>query len=96
MYSVRTVHSIFASNPFKNKLINIAFVSELAIILLVSLIPPVAGVLGLTQLSITQWAVVFGASMLIVPIVEFVKFCQKKTDEKKALQAKENAVEEDF
>ncbi|MBR1984831.1 MAG: cation-transporting P-type ATPase, partial [Clostridia bacterium] len=96
MYSVRTLHSIFASNPFKNKLINIAFVSELAIILLVSLLPPVAGILGLTQLSIAQWAIVFGASMLIIPIVEIVKFCQKKADEKKALELKESSVEDEF
>ena len=84
MYSVRTSHSIFASNPFKNKLLNIAFVSELAIILLVALIPPIAGVLNLTQLSFAQWAVVFGGSMLIIPIVEMVKFFQKKKDQKNA------------
>ena len=90
MYSVRTVHSIFASNPFTNKLLNIAFVSELAVILLVALVPPIAGVLALTQLSLAQWLVVFGMSMLIIPIVELVKFGQKKKDQK---LAKNNAIE---
>ncbi|MBQ9792797.1 MAG: cation-translocating P-type ATPase [Clostridia bacterium] len=84
MYSVRTNHSIFASNPFTNKLLNIAFVSELAIILLVSLVPPIAGLLSLTQLSLAQWLVIFGCSMAIVPIVEIVKLCQRKKDQRKA------------
>jgi Ca2+-transporting ATPase len=94
MFSVRTVHSIFASNPFKNKLLNIAFVSEVAIILLVALIPPVAGVLNLTQLSLVQWLIVFGCSMLILPVVEIVKFGQKKKDQRKALEQPVDSTDE--
>ena len=94
MFSVRTVHSIFASNPFKNKLINIAFISEIAIILLVALIPPVAGVLNLTQLSLVQWLIVFGCSMLILPVVELVKFGQKKKDQRKALEQPVDSTDE--
>lgn len=82
MYNVRTNHSIFASNPFKNKLLNLAFISELAIILVVSLIPPVANIFNMTQLSIAQWAVVFGISILIIPICEIVKLFQRLKDKK--------------
>ena len=94
MYSVRTLHSIFASNPFKNKLLNIAFVSELAIILFVALCPPVAGLLSLTQLSLVQWLIIFGCSLLIIPIVELVKLGQKKKDQRKALEEKSESVDE--
>ncbi|MBR4003089.1 MAG: calcium-translocating P-type ATPase, PMCA-type [Clostridia bacterium] len=94
MYSVRTLHSIFASNPFKNKLLNIAFVGELAIILLVALCPPVAGLLSLTQLSLVQWLIIFGCSLLIIPIVELVKLGQKKKDQRKALEEKSESVDE--
>jgi len=83
MYSVRTNYSIFASNPFKNKLLNIAFVIELAVLMLVALIPPVAGIMGLTQLSLVQWLIIFGASMLIIPIVEVVKLIQNSYEKKK-------------
>ena len=51
--------------------------------MLVALIPPVAGVMGLTQLNIVQWLLVFGASMLIIPIVEVVKLFQNLKDKKK-------------
>jgi len=94
MYSVRTLHSIFASNPFKNKLLNIAFVGELAIILFVALCPPVAGLLSLTQLSFVQWLIIFGCSLLIIPIVELVKLGQKKKDQRKALEEKSESVDE--
>ncbi len=90
MYNVRTNHSIFASNPFKNKLLNLAFISELAIILAVALIPPVANIFNMTQLSIAQWAVIFGVSILIIPICETVKFFQSLKDKK----AKQKQIEE--
>ena len=89
MYNIRTNHSIFSSNPFKNKLLNIAFVAELAMILIVSLIPPIANIFNMTQLSIAQWLVIFGVSILIIPICETVKFFQRLKD-KKAKQNIEN------
>lgn len=82
MYNVRTNHSVFASNPFKNKLLNIAFISELAMILAVSLIPPVANIFNMTQLSFAQWLIIFGVSVLIIPICELVKFFQRLRDKK--------------
>ena len=84
MYNVRTNHSIFTSNPFKNKLLNIAFVVELALLLLVALIQPIAGILNLTKLNLLEWLVVFGASTLIVPICEIAKVIQKAKDKKRA------------
>ena len=91
MYNIRTNHSIFSSNPFKNKLLNIAFVAELAMILIVSLIPPIANIFNMTQLSIAQWLVIFGVSILIIPICETVKFFQRLKD-KKTKQNIENNI----
>lgn len=84
MYNIRTNQSVFKSNPFKNKLINIAFVVELAVLLLVALVPPIAGVLGLTKLTLVQWLLIFGASIMIIPIVEVVKLIQNRRDKKQA------------
>jgi len=94
MYNVRTVHSIFSSNPFGNKLLNIAFIFEVCLLLPVALIPPVATVFGMTQLTLIQWLIVFGASAFIIPVCEVAKFIQYKKDQKKEIIIKEQSVNE--
>lgn len=84
MYNVRTNYSIFTSNPFKNKLLNLSFFVGLIILVCVTLIPPVAGVFGLTQISLTQWAITLGVSLLILPICEIVKLVANKIEKYKA------------
>lgn len=78
MFNVRGSHSLLKSNPFKNRLLNLAFFVEIALLMTVSLIPPVAAVFGMTQLSITQWLLVVAGSFLIVPICEIVKLFQNR------------------
>ncbi len=76
MYSVRTNHSIFLSNPFKNKAMLLSLLLGVGLVLLIALIPPIAFVFHLVMLSLTQWLIVVGFSLLIVPIVEIVKLIQ--------------------
>ncbi len=76
MYSVRTNHSVLKSNPLKNRTMIIALLSGVGLLLLVALVPVLAGVFHLQSLSLTQWLIVLGFSFLIMPIVEIVKLFQ--------------------
>lgn len=85
IFNVRTSHSIFRSNPFKNYLIWVAFLVGLALNILVISIPAVAGVFGLTPLNVNQWLIVLGLSLIIIPVMEIYKailYAVKKRKEK--------------
>ena len=82
MYNMRTTHSVFSSNPFGNKLVNIAFIFETCLLLLVALIPPVASIFGMTQMNLTQWAISIGGAFLIIPVCELVKLAENKIKSK--------------
>ena len=87
IFNVRTSHSIFRSNPFKNYLIWVAFLVGLALNILVISVPAVAGVFGLTPLSVTQWLIVLGLSLIIIPVMEIYKailYAVKKRKNKKS------------
>lgn len=73
MFNVRTHQSIFKSNPFKNRLLILSFVAGIGLTLLVAL-TPLAAAFKLATLSLSQWGIIFGASLLIIPIVEMGKF----------------------
>lgn len=83
MYSVRTNHSIFTSNPFKNRTMILAFAVGLGLLAFISFIPPIAGVFKMASLSGIQWLIVLGFSIAIIPIVEIVKFVQYLISRKK-------------
>lgn len=78
MYNVRTNHSVFKSNPLKNKAMSLAFVVGFGLLLTISLIPFLANIFHLVQLNIKQWILVILFSLIIVPIVEIVKFVQNR------------------
>lgn len=70
----KTLRSITKINIFNNKTFNISFVSLLALILSVSLIPMFQLLFGLTPLNYIQWLVVAITSLSIIPVVEISKF----------------------
>lgn len=74
MYNVKTSKSIFASNPFKNKFINFAFLFGLTTMLLITLVPALSSLFGLINLTLEQWAITLLLSFIIIPICEIVKF----------------------
>ena len=77
MFSVRTNYSVFKSNPLKNKMILVTCFVGFGLLLLIALIPIIAGIFHLKGLNLTQWLIVAGFSISIVPIVEIVKLFQK-------------------
>jgi len=83
IFNVRTNHSIFKSNPFKNKTLITSVLVSVALILAVAFIPPVAQLFNLTALSWIQWLIVIGCSINIIPIVEIVKLIQNSIHKNK-------------
>ncbi len=79
MYNVHSSKSIFKENPFKNKLINLAFLLEISVFVIFALVPTLSNLLDMHPLTFTQWAIVFAMSMLIIPVCEIAKIISSKT-----------------
>ena len=78
-------HSLFASNPFKNKMLNLAFVIGVGLTAL-TFIPAVQTFFGTTMLSLSELAISVGCAVAIIPIVEIQKLIEnlvKKNKQKK-------------
>ncbi len=84
IFNVRTNHSIFKSNPFKNKTLITSALVSVVLILSVAFIPLLAQLFGIVSLSWVQWLIVIGCSTIIVPIVEIVKLIQNSLQKNKS------------
>ena len=93
-------HSLFASNPFKNKMLNLAFVAGLALTA-ITFIPAFQTFMGTTWLSGCEFAIAIGCAVAIIPAVEIQKAIENLLDKKKqkriaAFKAEENKKTEDI
>lgn len=70
----KTTESIFSINIFNNPSFNLSFISLLALILSVALVPFLQTAFGIVALTKLQWLIVILASLSIVPLVEICKF----------------------
>ncbi len=86
MYNVKSDYNLFKANPFSNKMVNIAFVSEIALLILVGIIPPVASLFGMVQISVVQWLISIGFAFVMIPICEIWKFCDYKISKTKNIE----------
>ncbi len=79
------VNSIFSSNPFDNKILNISFLGSLLLTVLIVLIPIPAlqNAMGITVISWWQWLAIIGLSLLIIPYIEIIKFIIRKHQKRK-------------
>lgn len=85
MYNVHSSKSIFKDSAFKNKFINISFLCEIGLFILIAFVPFLSNILGMTPLTALEWFIVFLASFLIVPICEVVKFFEQKYEKRKSI-----------
>ncbi len=69
--------SIFKLGSF-NKVLGIAAVGSLIATTLVCEVPFLAAAFGFTQIDLTEYAIALGLAVLTIPIVETVKFVQRK------------------
>ena len=76
--NLKTSHSIFKTNIFKNKLFNLSFVISVILILLVAFVEPLRIAFGLAMLSNSQWLIVLLFSFAIIPLVEIAKLIANK------------------
>ena len=69
--------SIFKLGSF-NKVLGIAAIGSLLATTLVCEVPFLANAFGFTTISITEYAVAIGLAVLTIPLVELIKFVQRK------------------
>lgn len=70
--------SIFTIKPFSNKAFNWAVLIATLALAVTVLIPGFNGLFHVTELALSQWGIVIGAGVLMVAIVEVVKFVQRR------------------
>lgn len=74
--------SLFTEGIFSNKYMNLAFLGAGLLQIIVMVIPPVAELFGLAQMSLIEWLVALLAGFLIVPMVEIYKAIIRKAETK--------------
>ncbi|MGG5315566.1 cation-translocating P-type ATPase [Enterococcus sp. AZ072] len=78
-FNVKSVHqSIFKVGPFRNRTFNWAILLSFALMMVIIIVPGLNDVFRVAHLDLYQWGIVLGASFAIIPIVEIVKFFQRK------------------
>ncbi len=69
-------NSLFSTNPFKNKTLNIGFLVSalLTVIIVIAPITPIQNALGICSISWWEWLLVIALSILVIPYYELVKW----------------------
>lgn len=77
--------SLFSSNPFDNKWINLSFLASALLTILIVVLPlgQFDNAMGLTIINWWQWLLALGLSVLVVPYYELVKLCMRKAQKRK-------------
>ncbi|GCF95149.1 ATPase [Enterococcus florum] len=78
-FNVKSVHqSLFKVGPFRNKAFNGAILLSFVLMMVIIIVPGLNDIFRVAHLDLYQWGIVIGASFAIIPIVEIVKFFQRK------------------
>lgn len=78
-FNVKSIHgSIFTVGIFRNKTFNWAILLSFALLAATIVIPGFNDLFHVAHLDWHQWLIVLGSSFAIIPIVEVVKFVQRK------------------
>ena len=73
-FNIRSEYgSAFGKGFFSNKMLFLTVFIGVAVNLLLCVFPPVRAAFGITPLTPVQWAVVFGASLSVIPLAELYK-----------------------
>ena len=82
-YNTRSqTHSLFSSNPFKNKILNISFFIGL-ILTAIPFVPAFQEFFGTTMLNAEEFLISIGCAIAIIPIVEIQKLIERIIKNKK-------------
>lgn len=78
-FNVKSIHqSLFKVGPFRNKQFNLAIVVSFLLLAATIVIPGFNNLFHVSHLDGYQWAIVGISSFMIIPIVEVVKFVQRR------------------
>lgn len=78
-FNVKSIYqSVFKVGLFRNKSFNWAILVSFLLLAATILIPGFNDLFSVTSLDAYQWAIVAGTSFAIIPIVEIVKFVQRR------------------
>lgn len=78
-FNSKSIHgSIFTVGLFRNKFFNWAIVIAFALLAMTILVPGLNSMFHVAALSLFQWSIVLGASLMMIVIVEIVKFFQRR------------------
>lgn len=78
-FNVKSIHqSIFSVHPFANRMFNIGVGTSFIMVALTIVVPGFNSLFHVTELNLLQWSMVLGAGVLMVLIVELVKFFQRR------------------
>lgn len=70
-------HSVF-NRPFENKWLNTAILWEAVLLLLIVYVPALHEPFNTFSLHLIDWAIIFALSLTISPVLEFVKWMERK------------------
>ncbi|MDD3831633.1 MAG: calcium-translocating P-type ATPase, PMCA-type [Clostridia bacterium] len=77
-YNLRSQrNSLFSNKLFNNRTLNLSFIIGTVLVVTVTLIPAVINIFDGTTLTLTQWAISVGMSLLIIPLVELQKAIER-------------------
>lgn len=78
-FNVKSVHqSLFKVGAFRNRVFNGAIVLSFFLMMGIIIIPGLNDIFKVSHLDLYQWGIVVGTSFAIIPVVEIVKFFQRK------------------
>lgn len=78
-FNSKSIHgSIFRRSTFNNKFFNWAVLVSAILLAMTIFVPAFNGTFHVTTLALEQWGIVLGAGVLMVIIVEIVKFFQRR------------------
>lgn len=76
-YNVKSNHSVFSKQSYKNKFMNFAFIIGFLLQLIVIYVPGISNLFKFVPLSFSQFMICMGLSLIIVLIMEIVKLIER-------------------
>ena len=77
-YNFRSDRNSVFDKPFANKWLNIAIVWEIVLLLLIIYVPALHEPFNTFSLPLVDWVIIFALSLTISPVLEFVKWMERK------------------
>ncbi len=72
-FNMRSDHSLFRIGPFGNRRLNMAALLSAALVAVIALVPPLAGIFGLTMLDLPHYLGAIGLSLVPLVVLEITK-----------------------